>query len=299
MKKFLSLIFALLIMLSFSVLTYAKEYNFDKFDVSFSFPDDWYVITRDSKESDVFFSFGADYKETMKFLSENDVYAYLLPNTLSNEVLITIVKNNSLESLNGFSEQEMKSLASETAKSFTSQGFSNISYSVYSSNNLKFIVLDYQYLASDYAIYFTQYSTVVNNYTINITLNSVNLAINSENKTIVKNIADSLKDNTPKTQETLMTNTSTSSGNNSDSLFSKVFIAGIVGAFFGAFQWLKSKMFGEEKPKKTKSTKENPPVIAETKTDKAQENTKPEVKVQYDKSVNENIDKINNYFNKG
>ena len=49
---------------------------------------------------------------------------------------------------------------------------------------------------------------------------------------------------------------------------------------------------------KTKSTKENPPVIAEAKTDKAQEDTKPEVKVQYDESVNENIDKIDNYFNK-
>ena len=83
-----------------------------------------------------------------------------------------------------------------------------------------------------------------------------------------------------------------------EALFSGIVVAGLVGAFFGAFQWLKSKMFGEEKPKKTKSTKENPPVIAEVKTDKVQENTKPEAKVQYDKSVNENIDKIDNYFNK-
>lgn len=83
-----------------------------------------------------------------------------------------------------------------------------------------------------------------------------------------------------------------------EALFSGIVVAGLVGAFFGAFQWLKSKMFGEEKPKKTKSTKDNAPIIAEVKTDKVQENAKPEAKVQYGESVNENIDKIDNYFNK-
>ncbi|MBQ6579863.1 MAG: hypothetical protein IIX33_03440, partial [Oscillospiraceae bacterium] len=78
MKKIISLFFAVLFIFTFSVCAFGEEISVEEFKLTFAFPENWLVVTKNSTEDEEVFKDYLYYEETLKYLEETGLSVYAI-----------------------------------------------------------------------------------------------------------------------------------------------------------------------------------------------------------------------------
>lgn len=175
MKKF-GAVLSLIVMcvLSFCSLTAFAEntsYELDELNMNVAVPNDMIAITRDSEQTDSYFSkFGVDYDETMESLEEGNIYLYALREDNSLSLSVTMTENEESKKISGYSK-----ISDEELSGIKDELLSDKSYktaNIVEINGTKYILLTMSAKSGKKLIQAQQYNTVINGENIIITMQS-------------------------------------------------------------------------------------------------------------------------------
>lgn len=148
-------------------------------DMTITLPDDMLAITRDSKDTDKYFSvFGLNYERAMSDLASNDIYLQGMDENLAATVTVTMTKTADSESIGDYGKLSQDKLY-EVQNNFLKQG-EYASCTPDESGKTVWLLLEANVTSNSKTIKAYQAHTVYDSMSINVTLQHNDGDVNSE-----------------------------------------------------------------------------------------------------------------------
>ncbi len=159
-------------------------------------PSDYFVITRDTPDSDPIFSvLGLTKSALISQFESSDIYLNAISDSYNEEVVVTMTEN-SLNNFSLLSDTALDALASTVKNQYADYGLDVYKYEIYRHSQAKFVRLYFKDAAN--TVYGLQYYTVYDGKAMNFTMRSYEGSLSYRQETAIKTIVDSIKyDNAP------------------------------------------------------------------------------------------------------
>lgn len=167
-----SAIFAVLILLSvscFSVFSAENHYYIKELKMSMDLPDNMSAITRESPETDRFFSlFGLDYTETMNSFKSNNIYLQGMYEDNSKIFTVTMISDKNSKSVGNYSDLSDEQLIDVENSFLAEKEYTSCTVQKY--NDYVFMKLQFNAQSDGQTVNATQCNTIIDGNNITLTL---------------------------------------------------------------------------------------------------------------------------------
>lgn len=174
----------------------STKYRLEDLELTLSIPDEYAVITRDTKESDsVFDELRLNAKELLSYFEENGIYLNAIIPDSSEEIVVTM-NPNQIDNISVLSDTVLSTVISGLQNEYDKYGVSVVSHEIYEHDQVKYVKINYE--DTKQSAYGLQYYTIINGKAMNFTIRSYVGSISSKQEITIKGIVDSIKyDNKP------------------------------------------------------------------------------------------------------
>lgn len=191
MKKFFASFLIMLMLFSVTAFASSGTYYLEDLELKITVPEDYYVITRETPESDpVFDLFGVSYDDIISQFKRDSIYFNALPSEGGEEIVVTM-QSNIIDSFNDFSDSELLSFVPEIESQYRNMGFTVSDYELYDHPQAKFIKIYFKDAAG--SVYGLQYYTIYDSMAMNFTMRSYNGSITYSQEDIITDAVNSIE----------------------------------------------------------------------------------------------------------
>ncbi len=204
MKKFLSVVLAIVLLLAISsnilILEASNTYDLDELELEVTIPTDYSVITSDTPASDPIFSkLGTTKSALISQFEASNIYLDAISNTYSEEIVVTNMEIN-ISNFSLLSDSVLDTFAVTLLNQYANYGISVSKYEIYHHSQAKFIKV--YFTNTDRGAYGLQYYTVYDGKAMNFTMWSYEGRLTLRQESTIKKVVDSIKyDKAPPIQE--------------------------------------------------------------------------------------------------
>ncbi|MGN1130721.1 MAG: hypothetical protein ACI4Q8_05155 [Ruminococcus sp.] len=189
---FLCTVIAVLNLVAVNAQGSFTTYELDEIGMSVAVPDDMLAVTRESEETDVFFTtFKSDYDSTMENLEKGNIYLQAMKTDNSAVLTISMTENEdsrNIENYNSLSEDQLDSIKKTL---LTNESYKSCAIEKHNQNT--YLDLYVKTKSDNKMVYAEQCNTVVDGKLYIITLQGSNgKKITADNKELMENILDSV-----------------------------------------------------------------------------------------------------------
>lgn len=196
LKVFASfLMCALCVLISTSVCSAVSEtYTINDIDeMSLTLPDGMTAVTRDSKDSDKYFSlFGLDYNATMENFKSGDIYLQGMNESSSLTITVTMTKTDDSESIKNYNLLDRDKLTEVMGNFLTQTEYSSCTPDQSGDKQIVWMLFDTNVTAGNDKIKAYQAHTVYDGMSINVTLQRNGSNVKSEDYSVFSGIVSSV-----------------------------------------------------------------------------------------------------------
>ena len=174
MKKAISLLGAIIILLSIPAVSIAaqNEYKLPDVGITIVIPDGNYVLTRDISSSDPALTFyGMSKTDCLSFMEERNIYLNAVNSDVTKEIVVTMTENI-ISDLNLLPNSTIDTMLSSLIDTYSQAGITIDSSDYYQHEQAKFIVFGIHQNGTNGLTYGKQYFTIYNYKAINVTFYS-------------------------------------------------------------------------------------------------------------------------------
>ena len=199
MKKAISLLGAIIILLSIPVVSVAaqNEYKLPDVGITIVIPDGNYVLTRDISSSDPALTFfGMSKTDCLSFMEERNIYLNAVNSDVTKEIVVTMTENI-ISDLNLLPNSSIDTMLSSLIDTYSQAGITIDSSDYYQHEQAKFIVFGIHQNGTDGLIYGKQYFTIYNYKAINVTFYSYDGPLSDWDNIINLSTISGIKFSTP------------------------------------------------------------------------------------------------------
>ncbi len=183
--------------LLFSTTAFASPstYTISELGLEITIPSEYRVITKDTPaNASIFSDLGTTKADLIKLFEETKVYLNAIPDTLDEEVVITM-DTNIIDNFSAMSDTSLKMFASSLVNEYEKMGIGVKKYDIYQHSQAKFVRVYFEDAAN--SVNGLQYYTIYNGKAMNFTMRSYSGEITSKQEKTIKTIVDSVKYDTP------------------------------------------------------------------------------------------------------
>ena len=193
--KLVFLVFVVLLLFSTTVLARSNTYTISELGLKITIPSEYSVITKDTPaNASIFSDLGTTKADLIKQFEETKVYLNAIPDTLDEEVVVTM-DTNIIDNFSAMSDTSLKMFASSWVIEYEKMGIVVKKYDIYQHSQAKFVRVYFEDTAN--SVNGLQYYTVYNGKAMNFTMRSYSGKITSKQERTIKTIVDSVKYDTP------------------------------------------------------------------------------------------------------
>jgi len=196
-KSIRSLVFILVCVSLFSTSVFASSntYTISELGLKITIPSEYKVITKDTPaNASIFSDLGSTKADLIKQFEETKVYLNAIPDTLDEEVVITM-DTNIIDNFSAMSDTSLKMFASSWVNEYEKMGIGVKKYDIYQHSQAKFVRVYFEDTAN--SVNGLQYYTIYNGKAMNFTMRSYSGEITAKQEKTIKTIVDSIKYDTP------------------------------------------------------------------------------------------------------
>ena len=271
MKKVISVLVALILVLSFSVTAFAETVKIDEFKLSFDFPENWYIATKDTPEDSDIYEYYLYYDVVMEYFANGGCFAMGVEEDGMSDISLYLEQTDeytSIKDLNFVALEQTKKTVEET---YSSYGYDDLVIDTYEGAIETFITISYTDNSNGYPLYCLDYVGLVDGVHIELCFFSYDVPPTEKDIATINGIVDSI------VSENVVPSDSSSSSSVSGRRVikgAKAIISLIVAGVTGLAAWIKKK-FGKNKAAEAVSAPvnfeanenpENPDVMQETES---------------------------------
>ncbi|MBR3953354.1 MAG: zinc ribbon domain-containing protein [Oscillospiraceae bacterium] len=244
MKKIISVMLSVLLTFTLSVCALGKEVTVEEFKLTMEFPEDWYIVTQDSKEDEEVFELYLNYEPFMEYLEETGSSVYAFSDFAMNEMFVYLEQTEDYVPIKDLTKFALENTKKEAEKTWSDSGFDDVSVDTYEGTIETFVTVSYNYPYDNSTLFCIDYVGYVDGIYCEFDFTSYDGPISKTDIEDINSIVDSI----------VSENVVPESSGSSSSSFPVRFItrnikpigAAIVGFFAAAFAWFKKK-FGKNK----------------------------------------------------
>ena len=177
----------------------ATDFTIKDYDLSFSLPDDWYIITPDTPDDDpVFAAAGKDPAAVKELMAEKNIYVYAVQPDSPIILYVTASEDETSRSVftyTKYSEEELSEMAVKMLDEMEAIDDMKVrtGYGVYMRNGIRYVVLCYWHFSSEDLIHYQEFHTVYNGKHVSVVMRGVEQKINNEYSDMQSYVVDHLR----------------------------------------------------------------------------------------------------------
>jgi|GEM_PF-6202899 len=177
----------------------ATDFTIKDYDLSFSLPDDWYVITPDTPDDDpIFTSINSDPDALRERMTNENIYVFAFKPNSPIVLYVTASEDEASRSVftyTKYSEEELNELAIKTLDEMEAVDDmkTRTGYGVYMRNGIRYIVLCYWHFSNDDLIHYQEFRTIYNGKNVSVVMAGVEQKIQEENSDTQSYVVDHLR----------------------------------------------------------------------------------------------------------
>lgn len=189
------LVIVFILLFSTTVLASSSTYTISELGLEITIPSEYKVITKDTPaNASIFSDLGTTKADLIKQFEETKVYLNAIPDTLDEEVVVTM-DTNIIDNFSAMSDTSLKMFASSWVNEYEKMGIDVKKYDIYQHSQAKFVWVYFEDTAS--SVNGLQYYTIYNGKAMNFTMRSYSGEITTKQEKTIKTIVDSVKYDTP------------------------------------------------------------------------------------------------------
>lgn len=170
-------------------------YTISELGLEITIPSEYRVITKDTPaNASIFSDLGTTKADLIKQFEETKVYLNAIPDTLDEEVVVTM-DTNIIDNFSALSDTSLKMFASSWVNEYEKMGIGVKKYDIYQHSQAKFVRVYFEDTAN--SVNGLQYYTIYNGKAMNFTMRSYSGEITAKQEKTIKTIVDSVKYDTP------------------------------------------------------------------------------------------------------
>ncbi len=178
-----------------SAFASSSTYTISELGLEITIPSEYRVITKDTPaNASIFSDLGTTKADLIKQFEETKVYLNAIPDTLDEEVVVTM-DTNIIDNFSAMSDTSLKMFASSWVNEYEKMGIGVKNYDIYQHSQAKFIRLYFEDTVN--SVNGLQYYTIYNGKAMNFTMRSYSGVITTRQEQTIKTIVDSVKYDTP------------------------------------------------------------------------------------------------------
>ena len=193
--KLFLLVLMVLLLFTTTALASSSTYTISELGLEITIPSEYRVITKDTPaNASIFSDLGTTKADLIKQFEETKVYLNAIPDTLDEEVVVTM-DTNIIDNFSAMSDTSLKMFASSWVNEYEKMGIGVKKYDIYQHSQAKFVRVYFEDTAN--SVNGLQYYTIYNGKAMNFTMRSYSGEITTKQENTIKTIVDSVKYDTP------------------------------------------------------------------------------------------------------